>query len=106
MQIGHVLSDGGRRLDQHFLEQYLDVLALYGKAINVSPQTTHSIGVLSFGFVMIPIIITHHNLEVKYCDVIVKRYIAHVGSDEHVFVERKGKTLSWEQVAKKLPKVV
>ena len=42
----------------------------------------------------------------KYVDVIVKRYINHVGSDEHVTVERNGKTLTWEQANKKLPKVV
>jgi DNA modification methylase len=33
-----------------------------------------------------------------------KRYINHVGSDEHVTVERKGKTLTWKQA--QLPKVV
>lgn len=38
----------------------------------------------------------------KYCDVIIKRYINHVGSDEHVSVERGGKTLTWEQAQKKL----
>jgi DNA modification methylase len=40
----------------------------------------------------------------KYCDVIIKRYINHVGSDEHVSVERKGKTMTWKQA--QLPKVV
>jgi DNA modification methylase len=40
----------------------------------------------------------------KYCDVIIKRYINHAGSDEHVTVERKGKTLTWKQA--QLPKVV
>jgi len=33
----------------------------------------------------------------QYVDVIVKRYINHVGSSESVFVERDGKQLSWEQ---------
>jgi len=40
----------------------------------------------------------------KYCDVIVKRYINHVGSAEDVLVERNGKTLTWEQ-AQKVDKV-
>ena len=33
----------------------------------------------------------------KYVDVIVKRYINHVGSAEDVSVQRNGKTLTWEQ---------
>ena len=33
----------------------------------------------------------------KYCDVIVKRYINHVGSLENASVQRNGKTLTWEQ---------
>lgn len=37
-------------------------------------------------------------LECKYCDVIVQRYINHVGTDEDVFVERDGKTLTWREV--------
>ena len=41
-----------------------------------------------------------------YTDVIVKRYINHVGSDEHVYVERNGAQMSWEQAQKKLPKVI
>jgi DNA modification methylase len=45
-------------------------------------------------------------LEPRYVDVTIQRYINHVGSDEHVFVERKGKRLSWKQAQKKLPKVV
>ena len=32
-----------------------------------------------------------------YCDVIIKRYINHVGSSEDVWVERDGKKLAWEQ---------
>lgn len=49
-----------------------------------------------------------YGLEISpaYTDVIIKRYINHVGSDEHVSVERGGKTLTWEQAQKKLPKVV
>jgi len=34
----------------------------------------------------------------KYCDVIVKRYINHAGTDKDVFVERDGKRLSWDEV--------
>ena len=36
----------------------------------------------------------------KYCDVIVKRYINHIGSAEGVTVQRNGKTLTWEQAQK------
>lgn len=38
----------------------------------------------------------------KYCDVIVKRYINHVGSSANVFVERDGKRLSWDEVQEHL----
>lgn len=33
----------------------------------------------------------------KYCDVIIQRYINHVGTDEDVFVERDGDRLTWEE---------
>jgi DNA modification methylase len=42
----------------------------------------------------------------KYCDVIIKRYINHAGSDEHVAVERNGKRLSWQQAQRKMVKVI
>lgn len=32
-----------------------------------------------------------------FCDVIIKRYINHIGTSENVYVERDGKRLSWEQ---------
>ena len=43
----------------------------------------------------------------KYCDVIVQRYINHVGSSEDVWVERNGKKLTWDQRnLGKTPKVI
>ena len=33
----------------------------------------------------------------KYCDVIVQRYINHVGNSDNVWVERDGQKLTWEQ---------
>lgn len=38
-------------------------------------------------------------LDEKYADVIVKRYIEQVGTDESVFVERDGKTMSYNEVS-------
>ena len=38
-------------------------------------------------------------LDEKYADVIVKRYIEQVGTDESVFVERGGKTMSYNEVS-------
>ena len=38
-------------------------------------------------------------LDEKFCDVIVNRYIEQVGSSEGVSVEREGKTLKYEEVA-------
>ena len=37
-------------------------------------------------------------LDEKFCDVIVKRYIEQIGSDKEVTVERNGQTLSFNQV--------
>lgn len=37
-------------------------------------------------------------LDEKFCDVIVKRYIEQVGSADHVFVERKGHKIAFDQV--------
>ena len=37
-------------------------------------------------------------LDEKYCDVIVKRYIEQVGTSENVSVIRNGKTLRYEEV--------
>ena len=38
-------------------------------------------------------------LDEKFCDVIVRRYIEQVGTDEKVSVQRDGRTLSFEEVA-------
>ncbi|MDO4650598.1 MAG: DNA methyltransferase, partial [Eubacteriales bacterium] len=40
-------------------------------------------------------------LDEKFCDVIVKRYIEQVGSSDGVSVLRDGKSLSFEEVAPK-----
>lgn len=37
-------------------------------------------------------------LDEKFCDVIIKRYIEQVGSADHVFVERKGHKIAFDQV--------
>ena len=37
-------------------------------------------------------------LDEKFCDVIIKRYIEQVGSDKEVTVERDGQTLPFNQV--------
>ena len=37
-------------------------------------------------------------LDEKYCDVIVKRYIEQVGSAEGVFVERNGKRIRYTEL--------
>ena len=37
-------------------------------------------------------------LDEKYCDVIVSRYIEHVGSSAGVSLERDGKTYSYDEV--------
>ncbi|WP_307500449.1 DNA-methyltransferase [Paenibacillus brasilensis] len=37
-------------------------------------------------------------LDPKYVDVIVKRYIAHVGSDSNVYLIREGKQYSYQEV--------
>ena len=37
-------------------------------------------------------------LDEKYCDVIVKRYIEHVGSDEEVFLIRDGKKTPYKNL--------
>jgi DNA modification methylase len=37
-------------------------------------------------------------IEPRYCDVIVKRYINHVGHSAGVFVERDGKRLTWDEL--------
>ncbi|MGL4334468.1 MAG: site-specific DNA-methyltransferase, partial [Lactococcus garvieae] len=39
-------------------------------------------------------------LDEKFCDVIVKRYIEQVGSSEHVKVERLGNTYSYDEIEK------
>lgn len=36
-------------------------------------------------------------IEPKYCDVIVKRYINHIGASDNVFVERDGKKITWDE---------
>ena len=38
-------------------------------------------------------------LDEKFCDVIVKRYIEQVGSDERVTVTRNGKTYTYTEMA-------
>ncbi len=38
-------------------------------------------------------------LEPRYCDVIIKRYINHVGTAEEVWVEREGAKLMWDEIA-------
>ena len=38
-------------------------------------------------------------LDEKYCDVIVKRYIEQVGGSENVSVQRDGLTYSYDEVA-------
>lgn len=40
-------------------------------------------------------------LDEKYCDVIVKRYIEQVGTSENVFVVRNGKKVSYSELVKK-----
>ena len=43
----------------------------------------------------------------RYVDVIVQRYINHVGNSDNVWVERDGKKLTWKQSSRaKLPKVI
>ena len=37
-------------------------------------------------------------LDEKFCDVIVKRYIEQVGSSEHVVVQRDGLTYRYDEV--------
>lgn len=37
----------------------------------------------------------------KYCDVIVKRYIDQVGSEQDVTLERDGKTIPYSEVVKR-----
>ena len=44
-------------------------------------------------------------LDEKFCDVIVKRYIEQVGSDEKVSVLRDGKVLPFTEVANTAPEV-
>ena len=44
-------------------------------------------------------------LDDKFCDVIVKRYIEQVGSDEKVSVLRDGKVLPFTEVANTAPEV-
>ena len=44
-------------------------------------------------------------LDEKFCDVIVKRYIEQVGSDEKVSVLRDGKALPFTEVANTAPEV-
>jgi len=39
-------------------------------------------------------------LDEKYCDVIVKRYMEQVGSDENVLLVREGQTVSWKNIEK------
>ena len=39
-------------------------------------------------------------LDEKYCDVIVKRYIEQVGSEQDVTLERDGKTISYSELIK------
>jgi hypothetical protein len=39
-------------------------------------------------------------LDPKYCDVIVQRYIEQVGSSKNVSVERNGKTILYSKVKK------
>ncbi len=39
-------------------------------------------------------------LDEKYCDVIVKRYMEQVGSDEHVLLLREGQTVPWKNIEK------
>lgn len=40
-------------------------------------------------------------LDEKYCDVIIKRYIEQVGSVQDVSVERYGKTIPYSEVVKR-----
>ena len=44
-------------------------------------------------------------LDEKFCDVIVKRYIEQVGTDEKVSVLRDGETLPFAEVANTAPEV-
>ena len=44
-------------------------------------------------------------LDEKFCDVIVKRYIEQVGSDEKISVLRDGKVLPFTEVANTAPEV-